>query len=272
MEQSHSPIVSIITTVYHVLPEDFSACIESVFKQCFEDWEWIVYCDGDKTFLPDNERFKNDSRVRIIRGEERRGAAYGRKQAIRLARGEFIAIQDADDCSLPNRLTEEVQFLQQHPEMAWVGSSMQLFDEQGDYAVWSKKERPQPIDCLYDIPSLHGSILFRKSALASVQDYRISSQTQRGQDYDLLMRMMACGLRGYNLSQVLYRYRRSRHAFYRRSLRLCWNECRVRWHGFMQLGLLPRGFFYVFKPLISWIIPAIVLQKIRPPKKINRNK
>src|SRR5438105_3060242 len=106
------PIISILMPAYKVAPY-IGEALASVFAQSFTDYEVIVVNDGS----PDTqeleaalERF--GTRIVYIK-QENRGVSAARNQALRAARGQFVAFLDADDIWLPNFLREQFAFIQE---------------------------------------------------------------------------------------------------------------------------------------------------------------
>jgi glycosyltransferase involved in cell wall biosynthesis len=107
------PIISVVMPAYKVAPY-IGEALESVLAQSFTDYEVIVVNDGS----PDTpeleaglERF--GARIVYIK-QENRGVSAARNQALRAARGQFVAFLDADDLWLPNYLREQFAFIQEH--------------------------------------------------------------------------------------------------------------------------------------------------------------
>lgn len=126
---------------------------------------------------------------------------------------EFCARIDADDINLPNRLEKQVEFLQQHPEIAVVGSQVNRIDEHGvDQGLWLQKPL-HPNDIVHflmrDCVLWHPSVMFRRSKVLEVGNYRdvfIDGVRSPTEDYDLWLRM-ACHYQLANLDVPLLQYR-----------------------------------------------------------------
>lgn len=106
------PKVSIITPIYN------GACyigeaIESVLAQTWQDWELIVIDDGSTDVTPDILKRYTDPRIITIR-QENQGAAVARNAGLDRARGEYIALLDADDVYLPTALADFLAYLDDH--------------------------------------------------------------------------------------------------------------------------------------------------------------
>lgn len=52
-----------------------------------------------------------------------------------LARGEYLIVMDDDDISLPNRLEEQIKFMDSHPDVTMAGSWCELFSSKPDKGI-----------------------------------------------------------------------------------------------------------------------------------------
>lgn len=168
------PKVSVILTIYNG-EKYFDRAIPGILAQDFDDFEFVIVDDGSTDSTPEllAELSARDSRVKLLTGGRmgRRAALnYGIENAV----GEYIAIQDIDDISYPERLSLQVDFLDKHPEVAVVGGYYQLIDENRD----EKYVRMPPLDhqalinamCKY-IPFAHTLVTMRKKAWQDVNGY-----------------------------------------------------------------------------------------------------
>jgi glycosyltransferase involved in cell wall biosynthesis len=97
--------------------------IRSVFAQTFSDWELFLMDDGAAEECLAVAQSIRDPRVVFVRDDGRNhGPSYRRNQIAQNARGEYIAVMDADDLMHPERLERQVQYLDQHPEAHAVSS------------------------------------------------------------------------------------------------------------------------------------------------------
>jgi spore maturation protein CgeB len=125
------PLVSVVTSVYNGA-RYLRPTIESILAQQFRDWEFIIIDDGSTDETPQiiAEYAAKDPRIRTkLLGHA--GKVTGFNTGFALARGEFIAVTGADDISLPNRLTTQVNEMQAHPEIGAMGSWVDLIDADG---------------------------------------------------------------------------------------------------------------------------------------------
>lgn len=113
----NSPLVSVVLPYYNA-EKTLSDAITSVLNQTFDNFELILVNNNSKdgSLTIANNFAKRDSRV-ILLSEQKQGVAHAANLGNSLARGQFIARMDADDISLPNRLTAQVAHLQNNSKL-----------------------------------------------------------------------------------------------------------------------------------------------------------
>lgn len=106
--------------------------IASVQGQTLRDWELVVIDDGssDRTADIAEQLAANDARIRVER-QARRGITATRNRILELARGHYLAMQDADDTCAPGRLEAQVAYLEAHPQCALVTCRVLMTDPWG---------------------------------------------------------------------------------------------------------------------------------------------
>ncbi len=108
-----TPVVSIIIPAYNVA-NYIGEAIDSVLHQDFTSYEIIVINDGSTDTL-ELEQVLEPVRERIVYlNQENSGISVARNAGLRVARGEYIALLDADDAWLPFKLSEQLEFLKKH--------------------------------------------------------------------------------------------------------------------------------------------------------------
>jgi glycosyltransferase EpsE len=121
--------VSVVTTVYNG-EQYFERAIPGILAQTFDDFEFVVVDDGSEDRTPEMLRdvAGRDHRIRVV-SPGRLGAAAAYNYGVAQARGEYVARQDFDDRSYPDRLRLQVALLDAQPEVGIVGGSYVLVDE-----------------------------------------------------------------------------------------------------------------------------------------------
>lgn len=257
------PQVSVIMSVYNQRDEKaLMAAVNSILTQSFKDFEFIIFDDGsdDECSILLEKIAKLDSRIRLVSKKKNRGLAFSLNCCIFLARGKYIARMDADDISYPERLTKQVEYLELHPEISWVGTNIHLFK---DNVIWGQRvfpEEPQKDDYLKYSPYAHPTVMYRASIFDENIGYITTKDTLRCEDYELFMRFRAAGIRGANLQETLFAYCECEESYRKRNFRTRFREAKVRFRSFKLMGILfPKGIIYVMRPIVACLVPHKLL-------------
>jgi glycosyltransferase involved in cell wall biosynthesis len=124
------PIVSVAMKAYNHAPF-VSAAVRSILDQTFDDFEFVITDDGSSDATPEIIAGFDDPRIRFERFPENRGIAAAMHATVQRSRGEFIAIMNSDDVSMPRRLERQVAFLRERPDVAATFCVPQEIDDEG---------------------------------------------------------------------------------------------------------------------------------------------
>lgn len=264
MAVTFEPVVSVLMGV-HNGEKTLARAIDSILKQTFCDLEFIICDDGssDNTGAQLSRYETADNRIRVIRNKRNQGLAPALNRCLNIAKGRYIARMDADDFSYPERLAQQITYLETHPEIAFVGCCAYL--QRADILVGKKifPEYPAVQDFYITQPFLHPSLVLRREPLDAVGGYSESKRCVLCEDYDLLLRLYAKGFEGANLQDILLAYTLPATAKGNRKMKHRWNETVTRYRRFRELGLLPGKFLYVIKPLAVGMVPAPLLIRLK---------
>lgn len=201
------PRVTVLMSVYNG-DRYLLESIESILNQTFRDFELLIINDGSTDKTREIILSLNDPRIRLVDNEQNIGLTQSLNKGLRLAKGDFVARQDADDLSVPERLQQQVDFLDQHPEVALLGTWHQEVDVNGNpTGVW---DLPSSwIDLrwaiLFYTPFVHSSIMMRKDLVLSKVGF-YNEVLSYSQDYELWSRITD-SLPAFSLSQRLVKTR-----------------------------------------------------------------
>jgi len=206
---SHSETVTVLMAVYNGGPF-LEAAIESVRHQTYADFEFIIVDDGstDCSLEVVQKIAAHDSRIRLIRSVHE-GPAATRNRGLALAQGTIVVCMDADDVAMPGRVERQLGYLVSHPEVAAVGSALQLIDKDGQQIAPSSGYPLTPEEIrtglLMGCNTLgHPTVAMRREAVLSVGGYR--RQFDFAEDFDLWLRLSERHALA-NLPDVLVNYR-----------------------------------------------------------------
>ncbi len=200
-----SPILSVVMSVYNGAPY-LKEAMDSILAQTFKDFEFIIVDDGSSDTTPVILESYKDPRIHILR-QDNMGLVASLNRGVQESRGTYIARQDADDISLPDRFEKEYGLLSSNPGLVIVGSSMSTVNMSGQilnshYVLLQDPELKQEL--LVRSPFAHGSVIFRKEAFEKAGGYLQNEWP--AEDYGLWLRMATYG--GFaNMNELLYRYR-----------------------------------------------------------------
>ena len=197
----NSPRVSVIMAVYNTNEEHLREAIESILDQTYKNFELITIDDGSTNNVKDIIKSYKDERIRYIY-QDNQGAAGSRNNAIKLAKGDYIAIMDSDDVSVPTRLEKEVIFLEAHSEYSIVGSNAEIINKNKFIIV---NREPKLLDCFMKCPFVHSTVMYKKQLFLDL-NYTYDLNMPPTEDYHLWSRVLRTE-KAYNLQDCLVHYR-----------------------------------------------------------------
>jgi GT2 family glycosyltransferase len=208
------PEVSVLLPVRNAAAT-LERAVESIRAQTFRDWELIAVEDAstDDTPMVLAALAAREPRMRIVRGEGR-GLVAALRSGLAACQGPFVARMDSDDESLPHRLEASIAALRADPQLAAVGTQVEIFREdrpvspnmQG-YARWLnslttsdrlRRER------FVESPLCHPSTTLRRSALEEVGGYEDGALPE---DYQLWLKLIDAGWKLACVPELLFRWR-----------------------------------------------------------------
>ena len=160
-----SPVkVTVLTTLYNKAPYVEEA-VRSILGNTFTDFEFLVVDDASTDGGLEKVKVIGDPRIRILESEVNTGRAAAANRGFDTARGEYIAVLDADDIATPDRLAKQVAFLDGHPEVGAVGSWIQGFGASDALITMPANDRSARAQTLFGMPVIYGAGMFRRSVL-----------------------------------------------------------------------------------------------------------
>lgn len=255
---NENKLISVIMGVYNGR-STLENAIKSILEQTCSDWEFIICddasTDGSYEFLKNT--YENDERFILIKNDSNLGLAATLNHCLEHCHGKFIARMDDDDICYSNRFQKQIDYLNTHPQISFVSSSIDLFDGEKKVGYRKLKENPTKIDLVWNSPFIHPATMFRAEDLKKVKGYRVAPETCRGQDYDLFMRMYGMGLKGANLIEPVYRFTVDENNFKRRTFKARIGEMKIRIKGYKAMKVTIWAFPFVIKPIIAYFVMKI---------------
>jgi glycosyltransferase involved in cell wall biosynthesis len=247
-------------------PVYFREAVASVLGQTIAELELVIVEDPSSSSARKLLADITDPRLRLLSNPTRTSLVDQRNRAFAEARGELVAMLDADDIALPDRLEKQLAYLREHPEVAVLGTNLIVIDEHGrDIGV-----REYPGDHAAIVAAMarynaiaQPSVMCRRDVVIDAGGYQYRDFPVN-EDYELWSRLIARGVRFANHSESLVRYRLhaggTKALMLRRMLRATldikrrfWREhmdsrARLRFYGEQMLLGLPA----------SWVLKLFV--------------
>lgn len=203
-----TPKISVIMPVYNTDEDYLRTAIESILKQSYKNFEFLIIDDCSKSYIKDIIQSYNDIRIKYFRLSKNSGAAIARNYAIKKAKGSYIAFLDSDDIALPNRFSRQIEYLQKHPQIGCLGTFVDIFGNSNKKLNFPKLIEHKEIEaCMLFLQCAfcQSSIMLRKSIL---DKYNISYNKDfvPAEDYKLWLDLI--GKTHFAiLDEVLVKYR-----------------------------------------------------------------
>lgn len=201
------PKVTILMPVYNA--EDYlHSAIKSVLVQSFHDFEFVIINDGSTDSSREIINSYSDHRIRFIDRKINHGLVYTLNEGIAVAKGSFIARMDSDDINFPERIEEQVTFLEKNLEVGIVGTSIEGIGSKGQrIGVWEHPLDDLMIrwDLLFKTSFAHPTVMIR-TCIIHKYDLKYSASYYPSEDYEFWTRLLL-HTKGANLRKPLYKYR-----------------------------------------------------------------
>jgi len=211
-----APLISVIMSNFEA-GDKLVPALQSVLGQSVRNLEVIVSDDasGDESVALIAEFAAHDNRVRLLRADENGGPAKCRNRAIEIARGDWIAIVDADDIIHPERF-ERLLAAAEHFGVDIVADDLLHFHEDGSpprLLLGDNQDRPFQVSTEHWIRAgIDGSPalgylkpMIRSSVLGPL---RYDETLRIGEDHDLILRLLIGGASMVVVPEPYYLYRR----------------------------------------------------------------
>ena len=230
-QRKHQPgagLISVVIPVYNTDPGMLNALLDSLQNQSYLNFEAVLY-DGASTRTETlrilEDRSKTEPRFRVIRGEENKGISGNTNEAVKLARGEYIALCDHDDLLSPDALWQAAKRIEEkQPDMIY--SDEDRITQNGRRHM-DPHYKPDycPDNLVSDNYICHLAVI-RKSLLEETGGLR--SGFDGSQDHDLFLRIAEKTNRIEHIPRVLYSWREVFSSASHRDLYTCLeNGCRA---------------------------------------------
>jgi len=199
----------------------FATSLQSVLDQSLPSDDVIIVVNGS---IPDpltgvvSEFCAQYPQVSALYLDQNQGTGGARNHGIRATKHELVAVQDADDVSLPNRMALLTDALVEDAGLVMVGGQIGEFAGDDPFEVTSYRRVPTSESEVQHfahkrMPVNGPTLMFRKTPVLAVGGY---GEGTRSEDYLLIARLLASGAKINNIPEVVLHYRAGPEALARR--------------------------------------------------------
>lgn len=264
--------VSVIMGVYNA-SKYIEIAIESILKQSYTDFEFIICDDGsiDNTLDKLIEIAKNDCRVKIIENKANFGLGYSLNRCIKSANGKYLIRMDGDDISPTDRIKKLVKLAEENPKYSVIGSAMVLFDDDQEWGETKPIMFPSKRQVFKGPAIAHATAIMRKEVITKIGGYNTACDKYRIEDYDMWCRLVEANYEIMNTTEVLYKCRWDQKDYYkRRKLTHLLGYAKYKFYWSKRLGFGINGYLHAFLVLIKAFVPTQIKKRYHRMK-LNRN-
>lgn len=197
--------ISVLMTAYNA-GKYLKPAVDSILTQSFSDFEFVIVNDGSTDGSSAYLNSIRDPRVKVF-NEPNRGTAGATNFGLPFCSRKYVLRMDADDISFPERLGRQYEFMEQHPEVALVGTQVQMIGEtRTGLGIAMPLDHDSIMNALMQLNHgmCHGSCMFRNALIRKIDGYWDLHHTY--DDWDMFLRISEHGKLA-NLPDVLYQYR-----------------------------------------------------------------
>jgi glycosyltransferase involved in cell wall biosynthesis len=255
------PLVSVVMPVYN-MDKYLRASIDSVLKQSYSDFEFIIINDGSADGSAAIINSYNDKRINVIHNPSNKGLVYSLNAGVDKARGLYIARIDGDDIALTERFARQVQYFNAHPECDVLTTTASLIDKDGKMTgEWPADRRRISFKQIRSyLPKdnclVHPSAMIKTDVLKS---FKYSYAQALAEDYDLWLRLIAAGKQIHKLDEPLTLHRILATSFTRtRKKNGYYKIMQVKQVFFKEQWKAGKINFFTMKTLFFSFIDAII--------------
>lgn len=234
-----NPPVSVIITAYNC-EKYLAESIKSILDQTYSWFELIIINDGSIDKCDNIIRSFKDGRIRYISHRDNKNIPIRRNEAINLAKGIYIAIQDADNISLPDRLEQQWNFLRNNLAYFCIGGHAAKINTAGHpdgdlrYPPVSHEEIVDYVVKRSRNPMIDSTVMFRRRDFLELGGYTRDMSLYTAYDMDLWLKAILCGKKFVNLPYPVIKYRVNPEGFSHKHQSEIIRTHMIVWRRFIQ--------------------------------------
>jgi len=243
---------------------DIERSLSSLVNQDYPSLEIVLTLDGPissdlAAVISAADRLVPTVPIRRTIFKKRQGLGPALNAAIHASRGEYLARMDADDESLPDRISSQVKYLEEHADVDVVGCFIEEVTEHRTVHIASVPLTHEGCEkeFIKRDPVLHPTAMFRRRFFEKAGIY----PPHICEDMALWLQAMKAGCRFANIPVAKYRmFLDDRFFLRRKNLRWIWWVFRMRLQIAREMEFGPQGYFWALARLSTMLLPQGLLK------------
>lgn len=210
MDEPSEVLLTVLMTV-HNGSLYIGEAVTSILNQTFSDFNFLIIDNASDDSTGKIIKTFNDPRINLIELSSNVGQTRALNMGLKMIDNKYTVRMDADDISLPDRFAEQINYLENNPDICFVGTNHFIIDKNNDnigYYNWPSNTS----DCDFTIiikaqpPVGHPMVMFRTKEVMKLGGY--NHNFKFGQDMDLWFRGFEKNYKFNNIQHKLVKYRR----------------------------------------------------------------
>jgi len=186
--------------------EFIGEAIKSILNQTYKNFEFIIINDGstDNSLKIVKKYLKKDKRIVLIDCKANLGLTKSLNKGLKIARGDYIARQDADDVSLPERFEIQYDYLKNNKDVFLIGTGAIKINPDGSIigvhkAIINSEELKKALE--------KSNVIYHPTIMFKNENYLYREKFRYSQDYDFYLLLLSKGKILANIQENLVKYR-----------------------------------------------------------------
>ena len=202
----YRPLISVLIPVYNAKKKYLKECIDSVLAQKYDNYEICIVDDASSNneTLDTLKEYEKEKKIRIKYRKKNGHISQATNDALKMAKGEFVALMDNDDVMAENALYEVVKVLNQDKMLDFIYTDEDKLNVGGERCLPHFKPDYSP-DTLLSLNYICHLAVIRTSIVRKAKGFTLG--LEGAQDHDLFLRVVEKTDRICHIPKILYHWR-----------------------------------------------------------------
>lgn len=203
----YQPLISVLIPVYNIDSKYLTECLESILNQTYKNYEICLVddCSTNEETIKTLKKYEKNSKIKITYRKENGHISKATNDALKLAKGEFVALVDNDDTIESDALASIVKVLNENKNLDMIYSDEDKIDKNGNRCDPHFKPDFSP-DTLLSLNYICHLTVLRKTIVDKIGGFTVG--LEGAQDHDLFLRFTEKTDKIYHLPKILYHWRK----------------------------------------------------------------